>query len=334
MIYSAKLSGKIIKHIFLNRLKGNYKFPYVLMLEPLFKCNLNCKGCGRVREYRDILNKRLSLEECMDAAKQAGAPVVSITGGEPLLHPQIKEIINSLLEKKYFVYLCTNGLLLKDFLDEIKPANKLSLVVHIDGLSKNHDSLSGQRDVFFKAMEGITKAVRLNFKVRTNTTIYKNSDIKEILNLFSFLMKTGVQSIMVSPAFSYEQVENELFLNKLDTHKIFKEIYNNLNGTKIYNTPLYWEFLTGKRTLQCTPWANPAFNPKGWKSPCYLITDCHYSTYSEFLKNTDWEKYGTGKDPRCENCMMHSGFEASSIMSIGINDLPKLIKWSFTGRIK
>ena len=334
MIYSPKLSLKMMRHIFLNRLRKNYKFPYVLMLEPLFKCNLNCSGCGRIREYRDILDKQLSLEECLDAARQVQAPVISITGGEPLLHPQITEIINSLLEKKYFVYLCTNGLLLKDFLDHIKPSNQLSIVVHIDGLSENHDSLSGSKNVFSRAMEAINKAVRLNFKVRTNTTIYKDSDAEEVLNLFSFLLKSGVQSVMVSPAFSYEYVENELFLDKMNTYKIFNEIYNNLNGTKVYNTPLYWEFLTGKRELQCTPWANPTFNPKGWKSPCYLITDCHFPTYAELLQSTNWQKYGTGRDKRCENCMMHSGFEASSIMSLKINDLAKILKWSFTGKVK
>jgi len=337
MIYSAKLSAKILKHIISNRCRGNYKFPFVLMLEPLFKCNLNCSGCGRIREYRDILNEKLSVEQCIKAADQAKAPIISITGGEPLLHPQITDIVNELLKRKYFVYLCTNGLLLYDFLDEIKPENEFSIVVHLDGLSENHYSASGSKNVFDSALKGIKKAVKLKFKVRTNTTIYSYTDIREISSLFSNLMDFGTQGVIVSPAFSYESIndrDNKLFLNRQQSYEKFEQLYSCLDGTRVYNTPLYWELLRGKRELQCIPWANPTYNPKGWKSPCYLITDTHFPAYDEFIKNTPWEKYGVEKDTRCKNCLMHSGFEASAILSMKIKDLFKIVKWNFTGKIR
>jgi len=333
MIYSFNLSLRLSKHIGLNLIKKKKFFPFVLMLEPLFKCNLSCLGCGRIREYRDILDKILSVEECMDAARQAGAPIVSITGGEPLLHPQIKEIINSLIKENFFVYLCTNGLLLEESLDEIKPHSKLSIVVHLDGMPKTHNFITGKNNVFEKAIKGIRKAKMMKFKVRTNTTIYKKTSVEEISDLFLLLKGIGIDGIMVSPAFSYEVLNKEGFLDREEISEVFKRIYRNLNGSRLYNTPIYWEFLTGKRDLQCIPWANPTVNPKGWKSPCYLITDNHYASYEEMIEETNWDSYGAGKDPRCRNCMVHCGYEASSILgSSSLRDLLKLVNWNITGR--
>ncbi len=333
MIYSASLSYRLVKHIRSNTAKGINKFPFVLMLEPLFKCNLKCKGCGKIKEYKDILDRTLNVSECLDAARQANAPIVSVTGGEPLLHPEIKEIVTSLLDNKYFVYLCSNGLLLEDFLDEIEPNPALSLVVHLDGMEKTHDLMVKKDGVFKKAVAAIKKAKKLNYQVRTNTTIYRDTDPGEILELFRVLKSIGTDGVMVSPAFSYVDVSEEVFLKREQTNEIFKKIYSNLNGITLYNTPIYWEFLAGKRDLECTPWANPTVNPKGWKSPCYLITDAHYPTYREYIKNTDWAKYGRGKDPRCDNCMVHSGYEASSILGKKkFSDLLKLAKWNLTGR--
>lgn len=334
MIYSASLSLRLVKYITNNLIKKREKFPFVLMLEPIFKCNLFCSGCGKIREYRDVFDKILTVDECMNAAKQAGAPIISITGGEPLMHPRIKEIVESLLKEKYFIYLCTNGLLLEDFLDEFKPSPNLSLVVHLDGTSKTHNAITGRKDVFDKAIKAIKKAKRLGFLVRTNTTIYKNTDVEEIFSLFSILKNIGTDGIMVSPAFSYENVDEKVFLNRSEINKIFLKIYNNLNGIKLYNTPLYWEFLSGKKNLQCIPWANPTINPKGWKSPCYLITDAHYKSFEEMMEKTGWERYGYGKDKRCENCMIHCGYEASSILGSKkkFTDLLKLAKWNIGGR--
>lgn len=334
MIYSMNLSMRLARYIISNLLKKREKFPFVLMLEPIFKCNLSCSGCGRIREYSDVIDKILDVEQCLDAAGQAGAPIISITGGEPLLHPQIDQIVQSLLNENYFVYLCTNGLLLKGFLDKIKPHSRLSLVVHLDGMSSTHDLMAGRRNVFARAIDSIKKAKKLGFSVRTNTTIYKNTDVKEISDLFTLLKNIGIDGIMVSPAFSYEDVTDEVFLSRKEINKIFSQIYKNLNGIKLYNTPIYWEFLTGKRELECIPWANPTVNPKGWKSPCYLITDNHFESYREMIEKTNWDSYGVGKDPRCENCMVHCGYEASSILGAKKNlaDLWKLAKWNITGR--
>jgi len=333
MIYSAKLAATLVSHMAKNMLKGNKKYPYVLMLEPLFKCNLSCAGCGRIREYKSLINEKLSGEECLHAAIQAGAPVVSVTGGEPLIHPQIKDIIKILTENNFYVYLCTNGLKLAEFLDEVAPSERLSFVVHLDGSDSTHSQITGNADVYGRAIEGIKKAARLNFKVRTNTTVYRNSNPEEITDLFRSVISSGAHSVMVSPAFDYEDVESNIFMEKSETRSIFHTIYNSLDGTRIYNTPLYWDFLSGKRELKCTPWANPTFNPAGWKSPCYLITDRHYKTYKQMIIETDWEKYGNGNDPRCANCMVHSGFEASAISSLhSVSDLYRMLKWSLTGR--
>jgi hopanoid biosynthesis associated radical SAM protein HpnH len=333
VIYSLDLSKTLIKHIYSNNRKKNKYIPFVLMLEPLFKCNLACAGCGRIREYKDVLNRKLTKEECIEAAVQAGAPIVSITGGEPLLHPEIKQIIRSLLTSGYFVYLCTNGLLLEDFLDEISPHPRLSIVIHLDGMAETHNHFTKKPDVFEKAVKAIKKAKRLGFNVRSNTTIYKDTDVEEIGQLFSLLKEVGTDGVMVSPAFSYEVLGEDDFLSRQQVFKVFTDIYNNLNGIRLYNTPVYWDFLKGQKELQCIPWSTPTYNIKGWKSPCYLLTDEHHQTYREMVDRTEWEKYGTGKDPRCKNCMAHCGYEASSIQGKkNLKDILKLAKWNLTGR--
>lgn len=333
MIYSLDLSFNLVKHIASNAMRKNKLIPFVLMMEPIFKCNLACSGCGKIREYADVMDKVLDTGECMDAARQAGAPIVSITGGEPLLHPEIKNIINSLLKEGYFVYLCTNALLLEDFLDEIKPNKRLSIVVHLDGMAETHDFFARKKNVFNTAIRAMKKAKRMNFNVRTNTSIYKNSDTLEIIELFTLLKEIKIDGIMVTPAFSYEVLGEERFLGREEIHRVFKDIYLGLDGSRLYNTPVYWDFLLGKRDLDCVPWANPTFNTKGWKSPCYLITDKHYSSYSKMLKETKWENYGVGRDPRCSNCMAHCGYEASSVLGRkSFRDIYKLVKWSLTGR--
>ncbi len=307
--------------------------PFVLMMEPILRCNLACSGCGRIREYRDVLDKTLTLEECMDAAKQAGAPIVSITGGEPLLHPEIKKITRSLLSEGYFVYLCTNALLLEDFLDGIEPDPRLSIVVHLDGMAGTHDFFARKKNVFETAIRAMKKAKSMGYSVRTNTTVYKNSDAAEILELFSLLKEIKIDGVMVSPAFSYEVLSEESFLDREAIHSVFKDIYQGLDGSRLYNTPVYWDFLTGKKDLKCVPWANPTFNLKGWKSPCYLITDKHYGSYRQMLEETNWESYGVDRDPRCSNCMAHCGYEASSVLGKkSLPDLLKLARWNITGR--
>jgi hopanoid biosynthesis associated radical SAM protein HpnH len=333
LIYSPGLSAAIVRHMYRNKRRGNSRYPFVLMLEPLFKCNLACSGCGRIREYRDVMGEMMNAEECMDAARQAQAPIVSLTGGEPLLHPEISRIAKELLDKGYFVYLCTNGLLLEDFLDDIDAHPRLSFVVHLDGMEKTHDHFTGKKGVFETALKAIRKAKELGFSVRSNTTIYRDTDPGEITGLFRLLRETGTDGVMVSPAFSYEVLGTESFLARDQIHSVFSDIYRELDGTRLYNTPIYWDFLRGEKQLKCIPWSTPTYNLKGWKSPCYLITDTHYPGYMEMIENTDWEKYGTGRDPRCVNCMAHCGYEASSIQGKkDIRDMARIIKWNMTGR--
>ncbi|MCL5987242.1 MAG: adenosyl-hopene transferase HpnH [Actinobacteria bacterium] len=330
MIYKFGMTASLSRYIAKNLIRGRKRFPFVLMLEPILRCNLSCAGCGRIREYRDYINELLSIEECISSAREAGAPVVSITGGEPLLHPDIVEIVKGLLEEKFFVYLCTNGLLLGNFVTKLKPHPRLSFVLHIDGLAATHDAIARREGVFENTIDVIRRAKKLGFEVRTNTTIYKNSSMDEILELFSILESCGVDGMIVSPAFSYQEVRDELFLSKEDVHRMFTEIYQNKDGIRLYNTPIYWEFLTGSRDLRCTPWGSPTRNVKGWKSPCYLITDGHYDSYEDMMNQTRWEKYGSGNDPRCADCMVHSGYEASAIFETGkdIRNLWKMMRWN------
>ncbi len=333
MIYSASLSLKLIKHIRASRSRDNGKFPFVLMLEPLFACNLQCQGCGRIKEYAGQLSETLSREQCLEAAAQAGAPIVSVTGGEPLLHPDIDGIVEGLLQQGYFVYLCSNGLLMEDFLTRMQPHPGLSLVIHIDGTKQTHNRMTGRKDAFDAAMGAIVKAKQLGYAVRTNTTVYSQSSPNEIAALFGQLKKAGTDGIMVSPAFSYGHIKDDLFLDQNHAHAVFGQIYEKMGRIRLYNTPLYWEFLCGRRDLQCIPWSTPTVNPVGWKSPCYLITDAHFDSYEALMKKTPWEKYGKGRDPRCANCMMHCGYEASSIAGKkSFADMLKLAKWNIMGR--
>ncbi|MBI2848173.1 MAG: adenosyl-hopene transferase HpnH [Chloroflexi bacterium] len=331
MSFSWQLSFSLARYIIGNKLRGHQRFPLVLMLEPTLRCNLTCAGCGRIREYRDVLNEMLSTEECMASLEESNAPVVSITGGEPLLHPEIDHIVGGIVARKRFVNLCTNGLLLADSLKKFKPSGYLSFVLHIDGLAETHDGLAGRKGVFDTAIAGIKAARKAGFPVLINTTIYKGSNINEIERLWTLLSGIPVNGLMVSPAFSYEAVSSDVFLSRQQISDMFQSIYALRDRFPFYNTPIYREFLAGKRQLECKPWSTPTRNPKGWKRPCYLITDGHCQTFRELMEETLWDKYGTGNDPRCANCMVHCGFEASAIAEAGKNpaDLWRTLKWNF-----
>ena len=267
------------------------------------------------------------------AVEESGAPVVSITGGEPLIHPQIGGIVADINRRRRFVYLCTNGLLLERSLPKFQPGPYLSFVVHLDGQAATHDRNAGRPGVFDKALSGIRAAKAAGFQVRTNTTIYSNSDLDEVRRLFRTLASCGVDGVMVSPAFSFDAVDNDIFLTRAEAHDIFRTLAPYSRSFRYSNTPLYWDFLSGRRLLQCTPWSNPTRNPIGWKRPCYLITDGHVPTFRELMEDTDWERYGVGNDPRCANCMLHSGFEASAIEAAGgsVKELWRMARWSLLG---
>ncbi|MCR4393001.1 MAG: adenosyl-hopene transferase HpnH [Dehalococcoidales bacterium] len=318
---SVALSGYLLK----NKLLGKKRFPLVLMLEPLFRCNLHCAGCGRIREYHDVLDKTLSLEECLTSVQEADAPVVSITGGEPLLHPDIDQIVKRIIQQKRFVNLCTNGLLLENSLDRFKPDPHFFLVLHLDGMAETHDKIAGRKGVFERAISAIRFARKRGFQVLINTTIYRQSSVEEIRELFILLAGIPVTGIMVAPAFSYEAVKEDCFLSRREMTQAFLPVYEMRKEVPFFNTPLYLEFLAGRLDLQCTPWSTPTRNPKGWKMPCYLITDGHFPTYKDLMERTDWSKYGVGNDPRCANCMVHCGFEASALSAMKAS-LPNLWK--------
>jgi hopanoid biosynthesis associated radical SAM protein HpnH len=278
------------------------------MLEPSFRCNLKCAGCGRIREYRDILDQTLTLEECITSVEEAGAPVVCITGGEPLLHPQIDKIVDAVISQKRFVNLATNGLLLESCLGRFKPDPHLHFVVHLDGLAKTHDKYAGKRGVFDTAISAVKAAKKRGFQVLINTTVYKQTEIAELKQLFILLSSLSVNGILVAPAFSYETVKEDVFLSRQEIVKTFEQVLQIRKAVPFYNTPLYLDFLLGKLDLKCMPWSTPTRNPRGWKRPCYLITDGHCQSFRQLIEETPWEEYGA-EQPSLYQLLFHCGFD-------------------------
>lgn len=307
------------------------RFPLVLMLEPLHTCNLTCTGCGRIREYESTISQRLSLEKCLGAVDECGAPIVSICGGEPMLYPEIGVLTAQLLDRGKHIYLCTNGMFMCKKLHEFKPNDKFFFNVHLDGLEKTHDIAVERQGVFREAVEGLKAAKRAGFKVCTNTTVYRETEMKEIEALFEFLEQFDVDGHMVSPAYGYSAVnDREIFMTREDIEEKFKDVDRLAKRFRLNSTPVYLEFLQGRRTLPCTAWGNPTYNVKGWKGPCYLITDGHYETFEQLMTETPWENYGHGNDPRCEHCMVHCGYEPSAALGINgkLGDSWKLLSWA------
>jgi hopanoid biosynthesis associated radical SAM protein HpnH len=261
----------------------------------------------------------MSVDDCLKSVFEAGAPMVSITGGEPLLHPEIDKIVSGIIRQRRFVNLCTNGLLLEKSLNKFDPSAHFSIVVHLDGLKETHDKFACKTGVFDTALDAIKSARNAGFRVFTNTTIYKNSDIREIEELFLMLTHIHINGIITAPAFSYSSVGDDVFLSKEEIVRLFQKIYALRHKVPFYNTPLYIEFLAGNIDLKCSPWSMPTRNPKGWKSPCYLLTDGHFNSFEELREKTTWDKYGPGNNPGCANCMVHCGFEASAINAIMAN---------------
>jgi len=311
----AELGVRLAAHVLKNKLQGKKRFPLVTMLEPLEQCNLSCVGCGRVHEYRDVLDRRLTVEESLQAVHTSGAPIVSVAGGEPTIHPQIGEIVDRLVAERYFVYLCTNGLLMEPTMEKIPPSKYLSWVVHLDGLEARHDAAVGRKGVFDTAVQAINAALEGGYRVCTNTTIYRESDVEDLHRLFGTLMSRGVEGFMVSPAFEFQAVpDQEVFLRRQESIAAFQKILDRSKGVRFYNNPLYLDFLRGERECQCTAWATPTFTVMGWRKPCYLLADEHTDDLHELFEADLWKRYGVGNDPRCANCMMHCGFESTTIL--------------------
>ena len=312
-----ELSFRLAWYMLKNRMQGRQRFPLVTMLEPLEMCNLACVGCGRIREYQPVLDKMMPVEVALNAVKESGAPIVSVAGGEPTIHPQIDQIINRLIEQKYFVYCCTNALLLDRMVQKIPPSKYFCWVIHLDGMEEKHDESVDRKGVFQKAVQGIKMAIDRGYRVCTNTTVFKNSDVADLHQMFRFVSEMGVEGSMISPGYDFKDAPDpDLFLSRLESRAIFKDLLNpaKIEGMKFYNNPLYLNFLQGQREYQCTAWSNPTYTVMGWRKPCYPLADEHVDHVEELYDPKLWEEqYGVGRDPRCANCMMHCGFESATI---------------------
>ncbi len=306
----------VASYVLKQKLRGRKQYPLVLMLEPLFRCNLACAGCGKIQYPAHILKKDLSPEDCFKAADECGAPMVSIPGGEPLLHPKIDEIVEGLVARKKYIYLCTNALLLKEKLHLFKPTKFLTFSVHMDGQRDHHDFSVCREGGYDIALEGIRAAVAKGFRVTTNTTLFDGTDPKSVRAFFDEMMALGVEGMMLSPGYSYDKApDQEHFLGKAKTRRLFNKILSNRKKSWTFNqSPLFLEYLMGKRHYACTPWGMPTYNIFGWQKPCYLLQDGYADTFAELLATTKWENYGTESgNPKCANCMVHSGYEASAV---------------------
>jgi len=307
------------RYIFEKKLKGVEKFALVLELEPLLQCNLACAGCGKIDHPTDVLRQRLSVEQCMAAVDECGAPVVSIAGGEPLIHDQMPEIVEALVARGKFVFLCTNAILLEKKIHLFKPSVQFAWMIHLDGLQQNHDRSVCRDGVFDKAVEAIKLAKSRGFRVFTNTTFFDTDDAQSIRGVLDYLNdELKVDMMQISPAYAYEKApDQEHFLGVKRTREIFREAFKGgkRKQWRLNHSPLYLDFLEGKVDFQCTPWGIPCYTVFGWQRPCYLMSaDGYAKTYKELLEETDWEKYGRGKHASCENCMAHCGYEPTAVV--------------------
>ena len=306
---------RVASYVISQKLRGVERYPLVLMLEPIFRCNLACAGCGKIQYPDHILDRRLTPQQCWKAAEECGAPIVSIPGGEPLIHPEMAEVVRGLVEQKRYVYLCTNAILLERKIHEYTPSKYLTFSIHMDGLQKEHDMAVCRDGVYDVAVRAIKTALKKGFRVTTNTTLFDDANPIRVRKFFDEMMDLGVEGMMISPGYSYEKAPDQnSFLKRHRTRELFARLLENRKRSWQFNqSPLFLEFLMGKRDYQCTPWGNPTYNIFGWQKPCYLMQDGYVSTFHELLTDTSWEKYGVGRNDKCSDCMVHCGFEASAV---------------------
>ena len=330
LIQQIRVGAYVLK----NKLKGLERYPLVLMLEPLFRCNLACPGCGKIDYEDEILNKRLTVKECLNAVDECGAPVVSIPGGEPLLHREIGEIVKGITDRKKFVYLCTNALILEKRLHLFKPTPYLTFSVHLDGLEDEHDKAVAQDGVFKKAVSAIRKAKALGFRVNLNCTLFDQTPASEIARFFDFASQNlEVEGITVSPGYAYERAPNqEHFLNREKTKNLFRDVFRFGKGRKwrFSQSSLFLDFLAGNQSYKCTPWGNPTRNVFGWQKPCYLLAEGYASSFQSLMEETDWNSYGTGNYEKCADCMVHCGYEPTAVLDT-LNHPLKALKTALFG---
>jgi hopanoid biosynthesis associated radical SAM protein HpnH len=306
----------VASYVLTQKIKGRKHYPLVLMLEPLYRCNLACAGCGKIQYPAHVLKRELSPEECFKAVDECGAPMVSIPGGEPLMHPQIDKIVEGLVARKKYIYLCTNALLLKEKLHLFKPSKYLSFSVHVDGQKEHHDFSVCREGGYELAIEGVKEAVKRGFRVTTNTTLFDGADPKSVRAHFDEMMELGVEGMMLSPGYSYDKAPDQKhFLGRARTRRLFRAMLSNRKPEWKFNqSMLFLEFLMGKRDFKCTPWGMPTYSIFGWQKPCYLLQDGYADSFGELIETTEWTNYGTESgNPQCANCMVHSGYEASGV---------------------
>ena len=316
-----------------NGLRGNRRFPFVLMLEPLYTCNLACIGCALER-HTGKLADRLPLEMCLEAAETSEAPIVSICGGEPTLYPELPQLVAGLIERRRHIYLCTNALLLEEKVYGIIPPHKrLMINVHLDGMRETHDRVCARDGVFDKAIEMIKRGVELGHHMMANTTIFKETDVEEVQALCHLLTGLGVEGMLISPGYQYESVERDIFLTRDEIRKKFLRVLEISKEYRLTSTPMFLEFAAGLREYDCSPWSTVTYTPRGWKGPCYLIGKTHSHSWEEFWEGTDWAYWESRKDVLCSNCAMHSGFEASVVRELPKHpgDLFRMVAWNFFG---
>lgn len=323
---SLRQAIKVGSYVFKQRLKGNKRYPLVLMLEPLFRCNLECAGCGKIQYPDEILRKNLTPEQCFQAAEECGAPVVTIAGGEPLIHPQIEVITQGMVDRKKFVYLCTNAILLERQIHKFKPSPYLTFSIHLDGMKKRHDELVCREGVFEKAVSAIKLAKEAEFRVTTNTTVFEGENPEELHEMFDFLAELGIDGMMISPGYSYAWApDQEHFLKRERTKALFREILAPVSTKRgkrwqFNHSSFFLDFLTGERDYECTPWGNPNYNVFGWQKPCYLLNEGYTQTFQELIETTQWDNYGQKSgNPKCSDCMVHCGYEPSAVIDATAN---------------
>ena len=310
---------KVASYLMKQKLARVERYPLVLMLEPLFQCNLACAGCGKIDHPKDILKQRMSVEDALNAVDECDAPMVSIPGGEPLIHKDMPEIIKGIVARKKFVYLCTNALLMKKKMDDYEPSPYFTWSVHLDGLKERHDESVCQEGVFEKAVEAIEMARDRGFRVTINCTLFDGEVPEEVADFFDYVTDLGVEGIMVSPGYSYEHApRQDVFLGRSKAKNLFRDIFakgrERGSDWNLNHSSLFLNFLAGNESYQCTPWSNVTYNVFGWQKPCYLLVDEGYEkTYKGLMENTQWENYGVGRNPKCDNCMAHCGYEGTAV---------------------
>jgi len=308
---------RVGKYILGQKLKRVKRYPLVLMLEPLFRCNLACAGCGKIDYPDEILDKRLSYDDCMKAIDDCGAPVVSIAGGEPLIHKDMPKIVKGFINKKKFVYLCTNALLLSRHIHEYTPSPYLTFSIHLDGNRERHDASVCRQGVFDKCVEVIKEAVSKGFRVTLNCTLFQGESAQEVAEFLDTSVELGVEGVTISPGYSYERApKQDVFLQRQEGKQLFRDIFKIGKGRKwqFNQSSLYLDFLAGNQRYECTPWGNPTRNIFGWQKPCYLLVEEGYEpSYKQMMEMTEWDKYGTGRNPKCANCMVHCGYEPTAV---------------------